>query len=402
MNRRRMRFLLSGGLLTILAGFTLLAHGVQAQPAGQITPSLPHRYTPIAIISRTPVISKTPILIPVTPTPTSTYCGFGGCYDGKMPLYDQTDPNFALVPVPSSIYQLENSPTSSVMSCGSTFLNPYYTSWLPLGPVWVNNTADPGVIGQGTGCGWWLSAICGPTAESMCLMAAIGQKSNSTHIASGSWTQQFYAGQAPPGQVGSAPNPMAVPSPPRSNMGPADIQRVINMGVLQNTNPDSGGGMGAFLQTAGDFTPNAVTVTTGTIDANQFQYLISQGYVVEICLHDHSVSISGSGSNKTATLTYTGGGHMVAVNGIWKGTLLIYNPVYAAEQWVKPVALLNQTYVSGGNKLTVNMTDKSTAAVWSQVASAGSGSVTGVNSVWDLSGGTTVTLIDGFNALKVQ
>lgn len=355
----------------------------------------------------TPVVNR-------TPTPTVNLCGYGGCYDAKMSLYDQTNPNFALVTVPSSIFRAETQvnpaptpsvyPVGSTLGCGSaTFVNPYYTSWLPLGPMSMGATQDPGAVGLGTGCGWWLTAICGPTSESMALMAAIRQKSPSTTVGASSWTRKFSNGVAPPDQVGISPNPMVVTSPSRSNMTPQDVQRVINMAVLQGTNPDSGGNMDAYLQTATDFSPHAATTTTGTIDAPAFTHLIQTGWVVVACIHDYAVSLSGPSSHPTATLTFVPSGHILAVNGTWKGSVLFYDPVYAVRQWVDPVPLANRTYTQGGKSLTLQLpSGLSSAAVWSKVSGAGVTAAGNVNSVWDLSGGTTVTLIDGFNAMKVQ
>ncbi|HEY8041100.1 MAG TPA: hypothetical protein VIF15_14940, partial [Polyangiaceae bacterium] len=178
----------------LLLGVTCIGVAVTAAAWGDsptITAQVPHdRNVSLAQATRTivnpPGGSPAPTAPLVTaahrlpPSPAGFACDVQGCEFTRMPLYNQTNPNLAFVDVPASVYaaearkvtgQLVPDPAARhdaiVVStpgvANATELDPYYESWLPLGSM----------VGDQGSLGYWLSATCGPTAESMALMAAM-------------------------------------------------------------------------------------------------------------------------------------------------------------------------------------------------------------------------------------
>lgn len=349
------------------------------------------------------------------PPPPPPLCDatLDSCAFATMPLYDQTNPNFALLTVPFAIWQQERQPAAkpplfpvgSYIPVGScSVVNTYYTSWLPFGPI----PGDPGAIGSGCNAWWWYTAICGPTSESMALMAAIGYKAATTTISG--WTQGFVAATPPANQVGAVPNPF-IPSTAaagaatapgtsnRSQMTPLDVQRVILMAISQGTLPNGGGGMSAFLSTVNDFTPPAVANpgSSSGISNAAFTTLIQNGYVIVFCIHDYTAHVTTNGSQTSVTFTFNGAGHILAVNGEQSGTLVIYDPIYATVEMLSMGSVSAGTFSKTGETLTVADPEQglSSVAIWPDSANP-------ISSDWDIKDKQVITFIDGFAALKVN
>jgi hypothetical protein len=324
-----------------------------------------------------------------------------------MPLYDQTNPNFAFVTVPSSTWSSEAQPTwqppllqsSSEPSCGTTIIpDPYYTSWLPVGPI----SGDPGALG----C-WWYTAICGPTAESMALMAVINGRGSATSYTG--WTQSFVDASSPTDQVGSVPNPTFIPSfspsvsgtPNRLAMTGSDVQRVILMAIKQGTLPNAGGGMDAILSTASDFTP-AATGSWGdanTISDATFSAAINSGSVIVFAIHEYTATITQvSGTSDQVTFKFNGGGHILAVNGDQLGVLTIYDPVYAVRETLTMESISTGTFPkqNGGTRtITPPESGLNTAAIWPDPNHP-------IQTPLDIVDQQVITFIDAFLQFKVD
>jgi hypothetical protein len=342
----------------------------------------------------------------LAPPPPICDAATDSCSFSDMPLYDQTNPNFAFVPVPYSTWQTESPPTSSTVAPGTgcAIPNPYYTSWLPLGPI----AGDPGALGP-PGCSWWYTALCGPTAESMALVAAAGYKGAETTVSG--WTQDFLTARAPQNQVGSIPNPFFIPAaatgtltgiPNRSVMNGADVQRVISMAIAQGTSPAGGGGMSQILSTANDFSPSASGSSGNASDISNatFTRVLQSGFVIVFCIHDYTAHLSTVGSKTTVNFTFNGGGHILAVNGEQSGTLVIYDPVYAQEEMLNMASIAAGTFtqtINGVTKTRIIQAPESglnTVAVWPE-----SGFSTAPFGITD---GQVITFIDGYLQYKVN
>jgi len=358
----------------------------------------------------------------LAPPPPICDTATDSCAFSDMPLYDQTNPNFAFVTVPASIWQQESqpnaspplSPVSNSLQAGTAcaVLNPYYTSWLPLGPM----SGDPGALAPGDGCyGWSFTDLCGPSAESMALVAAAGYKGVKTTVSG--WTQNFLSAIAPSGQVGFIPNPSILPvlpaptvpssfavtgTPNRAVMNGADVQRVINMAVAQGTLPNSGGQMDQILSTANDFSPSA-TGSSGNASAISnatFTSALESGFVIVFCIHDYTAHLTTSGLTTTVSFTSNGGGHILAVNGEQSGTLVVYDPVYAQEE------MLNMSSISAGTFTQVLGRIRDTRII--QAPESGLNTVavwpeSGVSTApFDLVDGQVITFIDGYLQYKVN
>lgn len=118
------------------------------------------------------------------------------CYFTGMPLYNQINPNLAYVDIPLPMFNAEKKPASGavqwdkeahhwavVLTSGvKKVLDPFYASLLPYGPA----AGDAGSIDH------WFTALCGPTAGSMVIMAAIEAKGPNVKVKAGSWTEASF------------------------------------------------------------------------------------------------------------------------------------------------------------------------------------------------------------------
>lgn len=173
----------------------------------------------------------------VAALPSAAYAGFScppisGSFEtcdmgSSMPIYDQTNPNFATVNVPDDIYCSEMSPTVGTAghlctnafgySCSSGdsctplyFLNNYnygYNTWLPKGAFngdpeyqW-SMTQNKWVVGTASGSAQ--TEFCGGVAGMMVFMAAYNNKSSSTTVRPASWTAQYVMPNPFTGAVGN-------------------------------------------------------------------------------------------------------------------------------------------------------------------------------------------------------
>src|SRR6185437_6605595 len=120
------------------------------------------------------------------------------CYFPRMPFYNQGNPNFSRITLPKDLYDADPKKLTGPIQWddksqkwallmtkkdGTQTLNPYYNTWLPMGPL---SPQDDGYIG------YWHTALCGPTSESMALMAALAAKSPHTRVKRGSWLEKYF------------------------------------------------------------------------------------------------------------------------------------------------------------------------------------------------------------------
>jgi hypothetical protein len=330
----------------------------------------------------------------------------GSCWF-QMPSYDQTNPNFAAYLTPSTFVNETNNGNTLVPNAFSGAAgncpNPFDMSWLPYGPI----PGDPYAV-SGSG---WFTAICCPTAESMALMGAIASKSTTTKINAGSWTARFKAAHAPAAPVGlanqSGPIFPFVPDP-RQHMHVADIQRVIDMALVQGTMPNAGGAEDYITTIGGDFTPPGTGSNglTDNISNATFIAEIKAGTVVVIAIHYYTAHVTGSGPYNI-TFSSDPGGHCLAVEGFSSIRVLgpprnfvsvalnIIDPVYGVTDRIDIVNLANGTYTRAGASRTLTLPNGWTSVgVWPDSANP-------VNSVWDIADQEQITFIDEYHTLNV-
>src|SRR5262249_7582610 len=139
------------------------------------------------------------------------------CYFHDMPIYDQTNPNYAYVSVPDSTYCAEKYPVlasdfddGKVCSRGiprnptrGATDNTFYKTWLPWGPV----IGDPGSVGSAG------SATCAANSIAMIMHSAVNNKSSTTTLVSGtgdiqSWVQDVFLSAVRPPDQEEWPNPL--------------------------------------------------------------------------------------------------------------------------------------------------------------------------------------------------
>jgi len=346
-----------------------------------------------------------------------------------MPDYDQTNPNFAAYLTPKVFSGEGTSAIADSFGSGSsTVLNPFCESWLPYGPI----PGDANALSWGA----WYTAICGPTAESMALTAAIANKSTSTTYSG--WVKTFYDYASPTTPNSGLTNQEGPIFPfvtdPRQNMKRPDIQKVIDMAIAQGTNPAGGGGEDYIVSLASDFSPTGVGANGNTNDVSNatFEKDIEDGTVVVIAIHYYTAHVTLTGTangvtNYAVTFTNNPGGHCLAINGCnpgsstssMPGALLIYNPVYGAKQWISIVNIVNGSSTHllvpikvggpivplkvGGPILrplpevtrTVTLPNSWTSiGIWPDTT-------TPIDSVWDITDGEAVTFIDEYHTLNV-
>jgi hypothetical protein len=129
-----------------------------------------------------------------------------------------------------------------------------------------------------------------------------------------------------------------------------DLQRVINMAVLQGTDPTSGGGAAAFLQQAqSDFRfagppsppgtlPHLVVQTANNdlpISSARLVSYLRQRWVVVVAIHKYVANVWGpTMGSRVKQVSFTlQAGHLVALAGFHgdetQASFIIHDPVYA-------------------------------------------------------------------------
>src|SRR5262245_53403962 len=216
---KREKFKLLSRFLWLILPLVLLA-GSQNVFAKKICPDpvpLP-RISTIAS-NATPISSSTTFTTNTTNTLTNTSSSqrmIQQCYFDDMPIYDQTNPNYAYVSVPDSTYCAEKYPVHAsdfadgkVCSRGIPRTLPrgvtddFYKSWLPWGPL----IGDPGSVGSAG------SATCAANSDAMIMHSAVNNKSSTTTLVSGtgdiqSWVQDVFLSATRPSEQEEWPNPL--------------------------------------------------------------------------------------------------------------------------------------------------------------------------------------------------
>jgi hypothetical protein len=325
---------------------------------------------------RTPISKQ--FAPPVRLGPAFACTGSDSCTFNQMPLYNQANPNFAWINSPG--WRLPGTATWDaskgifLMLVDNTAPDRFYGSWMPFGPT-------PGEAGY---IGYWFTALCGPTAESMVLMAALSAKHSYTQVIRGSWMDtSFIHPSIPLGQTVVPVTMSPVPPRPATGNGPSEaldasgqpltfpaklkidhntlapnnqqmtgeeIQRVINMALLQGTDPAHGGSFGAIIDYWHHFqyvNPGVPLPAGHLIAQSAFAYwldaptlvnLIRQKFAVLIGIQPYvaSVTLVGAGTELPHyEMTFTvKDGHALAIEGFTGAdsgnpTFIIHDPIYA-------------------------------------------------------------------------
>jgi len=307
--------------------------------------------TPIAYLSSS---KASPV------TTTGTVRMIQQCYFDDMPIYDQTNPNYAYVSVPDSTYCAEKNPVlesyfgdQGICDNGvprvPTSLGPkkeFYKTWLPHGPV----TGDPGSVGNSG------SSTCAANSDAMVMHAVVDNMDSSTTLVQGtgdikSWVHDVFLAATKPAEQEEWPSPLVTYSSDNTTYGSTfgdqnaerrdpyrmtatDLQQVVNIGSYMGTDPtymtERFWGWFDFYD---NFLPNAQTFYTNQTSIDTFRTHLSQGYVGIIGIGPVTVHIPYSrGGTENVTLEPQSGGHIMAVQGFssiadYTATSCNYNPV---------------------------------------------------------------------------
>jgi hypothetical protein len=289
-----------------------------------------------------------------------------------------------------------------VSADGTSYLDPFYDSWLPYGPLPgdANNIDD-----------WFQTDLCGPTSQSVAYMAAISAKSASTQVKPNSWTDLSFLNAAAPASQKALPAPLYTDhNTLGAQMTAQEIQRVINMAILQGTDPTEGGQASRFtMQAMLDFTSSngqpAASIDHGnTINAATLANLVHNGYATVIVIGWYiaswvtNVAPSPFGGRGQRTISFTrNGGHVLAVNGYTNASnpvFAIYDPIYA-RILSRSLVPLPATYDSE----MLSITGKLPTSLASIIHYDDEPVVTTLADVQD---GQMVAIIDEYDALKLQ
>jgi len=336
--------------------------------------------------------------------------GTDACAFNRLPYYNQLNPNLAFTNVPPTYpaFSLDGVVGWSsihglwMMTLASGGLDRFYDSWLPYGPV----PGDAGAIYPQH----WFSVLCGPTSQAMLLTAALAAKSPTTFVRPGSWTSGFVNPSPPPGQTvvqqGGTPGPQpanqAGPSialdaagnpetfiarlktdnhtfaPNLQQMTQQDVQRVINMAILQRTDPTTGGGFNAMGRVVQDFSywdpahPNGpqhpvAKFTEGSVVSPRILTdLIRQRYAVLLGVQwftAHVAHLDPGGAAERYELSFTyveHSGHALALEGFVFGNsgrpmFMYHDPIYANRSGAMLILLSSANQRRNGKPMAVSL-----------------------------------------------
>jgi|GEM_PF-7077249 len=295
-----------------------------------------------------------------TATPVETVRMVQQCYSDSMPIYDQTNPNFAYVSVPDSTYCAEKNPLlqnyfgDQGICDGGTPRVPdpavikknFYKTWLPWGPL----AGDPDSLGNSG------SATCAANSGAMVMHALVDNKDASTTLVQGtgdvkSWVHDVFLTASKPAEQENWPDPLITYSSNNTTyvstfgdqnaarrdpyrMTATDLQQVVNMGSYLGTDPtymtENFWGWFDFYE---NFQPLAQTFYTQQTSVETFRSYLKQGYTGIIGIGPVTVHISYSrGGTEKVTLEPGSGGHIMAIQGFssvadYKATACNYNPI---------------------------------------------------------------------------
>ena len=346
------------------------------------------------------------------------------CYFPKMPFYAQTNPNFAFVDLPKALYAADDSkltgPTTFDKDAnhealildptGAKTLDPFYMSWLPYGPV---SAKDDGYIG------YWYTALCGATAESMALMAALEAKSATSKPRAGSWIETaFLHPQKPDGQ-GAFPEPLhrdhTTLAPNHRQMTAEQLQRVINLAIREHTSPVGGGGSETIVGLADEFElvngHSPVQMRKAPhFTVEDITNAVRDRFAMVLGVQEYKAALApvmNGGKVTQYTLTFTNtDGHFLAVNGFSASAgeppkILIYDPVYATpvHKIIREVA---QTKVTkDGAPVVVSWVNSPTDTSGDSFVNIDY-DFPSVTSLSDITDGQQITLVQYVRAIRID
>ena len=295
-----------------------------------------------------------------TMTQTGTVRMVQQCYF-DMPIYDQTNPNFAYVSVPDSTYCAEKNPIlqnyfGDQGTCDNGLprvpdspvppSKSFYKTWLPWGPL-AGDPDSPGYAG---------SATCAANSGAMVVHALVNNKDASTTLVQGtgdvkSWIHDVFLTASKPAEQENWPDPLVTYSSNNTTyvstygdqnaarrdpyrMTATDLQQVVNMGSYLGTDPtymtETFWNWFDFYE---NFQPMAQTFYTQQTSVETFRNYLKQGYTGIIGIGPVTVHVVNSrdGTEKI-TLEPGSGGHIMAIQGFssiadYKATTCNYNPI---------------------------------------------------------------------------
>jgi hypothetical protein len=370
------------------------------------------------------------------------------CYVPNMPLFDQTNPNFATVPKGATGGPPQTPPTC--VYNGQVYTDTYINSLLPDGPM----TGDPGAIP----CMGFVDVLCGPTSAAMTHSAAIAGRSPTTVLRG--WTAStYYPGTAPLTSLQFTPVAPGAGGNPRPVMSLGDVNRVAQMTWLRGT----GGGAASSLQ-ASDFVtlvnpPSWINTSTVPVtltnpppgvtasavqqliergggwlsyspfpglppsevqiqvapaataihwnspsapppDSQGLTGLVDEGYSLVIALEQSSVLVTPTATGDQLSFSGQTNGHIMAVNGYVQVNpntvyLSINDPWFAVREYITLPGITDGTYTQNGSTRQVSTGAPSGAlGVWSQGAQT--------VSPWQFNNNDTVDLVYYYDGLAVN
>jgi len=349
------------------------------------------------------------------------------CYFPRMPFYSQTNPNLAHIKLPKASYDADTSKLTGPIVWddatkgyalvldpdGARTKDPYYNTWLPYGPV---SDKDEGYLGV------WLSALCGPTAEAMAVMAAFAARGAGTRAKKGSWVETSFLDARPPEGQAPLPSPLlrdhTTLAPDQRQMTEKEIQRLVNMAVKEGTSPVGGGGDGVMTSIGDQFelvggkSPVETRQDQGKPMTNQVLMKdLRDGFAPVIAIAEFKASlkpVNEGGKLVKYTLTFSNtGGHFLAVNGFTtkgkkRGSLLIYDPVYAnpVRKSIAPLAIAGATKDGVPIEITAPFGDHLKALP--VLNDLGPGAPKALDGAEDFTDGQDVTLVGGYSSIKID
>ena len=289
---------------------------------------------------------------------------------------------------------------------------PFTNTWLPYGPV---SDKDEGYIG------WWMSSLCGATAEAMAVMASLAARSPASKVKPGSWVETALIQARRPDGQDPWPSPLL---PDHTSLAPGDrqmtekdLQRLVNMAVREGTSPVSGGGDDVItdwrrLRAGGRQAEGGTRSDAGKMTTNKvLMDFVRDRFVPVINIQEYKAvlkPVSEGGKVVKYTLTFTGaGGHFLAINGFSipahkRPSILIYDPVYAnpVRKNIVPVPLKGGT--KDGVPVEVTAPDSKYAAALPVLHNLDAGAKKPLAGAGDITDGMDITLVAGYTAIRIE